>query len=93
MFSVPVLFKVFEVAPDRSVRTFGRPGSSPGRFGVIAGVARDRQGNTIVADKQRSAVMVFDRDFNFLTEFGYYGSRPDNLVRPGELATGNELHM
>jgi hypothetical protein len=89
VFSIPVLFRVFVVAPDRSVQSFGRPGSAPGRFGVVAGVERDRHGNVLVADKQRSVVMVFDRDFNFLTEFGYYGSRQDNLARPAGLAIGN----
>ena len=52
----------------------------------MAGVALDSQGNVLVADKQKSAVLVFDRNFVFLTEFGYRGSRPDNLIVPDEIA-------
>lgn len=50
--------------------SFGRSGSAAGRFGVIAGIAVDRQGRVIVADKLKSVVMVFDKDFTFLSEFG-----------------------
>jgi hypothetical protein len=31
-------------------------------------------------------VMVFDRDFRLLAEFGYRGARPENLIVPDDLA-------
>jgi sugar lactone lactonase YvrE len=89
-FSVPVLFRVCKVAPDRTVTSFGRPGSGPGRFGVLAGVAVDSSGHVLVADKLRCVVMVFDRDFTFLTEFGYRGPRPGNLVVPDDIAVDQQ---
>lgn len=58
-------------------------------FGVVSGIVSDDHGNTLVADSQRNVVMVFDPEFRFITEFGYYGSKPQNLVRPRDIAMGN----
>jgi hypothetical protein len=85
-FTMPALFKVYKVSPDGSVRSFGRSGSTPGRFGIVAGVVSDSHGNLFVADRLKCVVMVFDRDFRFLTEFGYRGTRPENLIQPDEVA-------
>jgi hypothetical protein len=30
-------------------------------------------------------VMIFDRGFNFLGEFGYRGARPENLIVPDDV--------
>jgi hypothetical protein len=85
-FTVPVMFRVFKLTPDQKLSWFGRPGSAAGRFGVVSGVAVDSRGNVLVADKVRSVVMVFDKEFNFLIEFGYRGLRPENLFVPDDLA-------
>jgi hypothetical protein len=85
-FTVPALFRVVKISPDRKVTSFGQPGSAPGRFGVVAGIVTDSRGNLLVADKLRCVVMVFDKDFKFLAEFGYRGSRPENLIVPDDLA-------
>jgi hypothetical protein len=84
--TMPTLFRVFKRTPDGKLTSFGRSGSAPGRFGIVAGIGADSRGNLIVADKLKSVVMVFDRDFNFLTEFGYRGAGPDNLVVPDDIA-------
>lgn len=84
--TMPVLFAVYKFSQDGKLTSFGRPGSAPGRFGVVAGIASDSRGNLFVADKLKSVVMVFDKDFNFLTEFGYRGSKPANLVVPDDIA-------
>jgi hypothetical protein len=90
-FTVPTLFKVFKLTPDGTLSTFGAPGSAPGKFGVVAGVAVDGHGNIFVADKLKSVVLAFDKDFKFLREFGYRGTRPENLVVPDDLAVeGND---
>lgn len=85
-FTVPVLFKVYKLAPDRTATYFGRSGSAPGRFGVVAGVVTDSRGNILVADRLKCVVMAFDRAFTFLAEFGYRGPRPENLIVPDQLA-------
>ncbi len=85
-FTLPALFTVYKRSADGKVSSFGRPGSGPGRFGVVAGIASDSHGNLFVADKVKSVVMVFDKSFNFLTEFGYRGVKPANLVVPDDVA-------
>jgi len=88
LLTIPVLFQAFVISPDGKVAAFGKAGSAPGRFGVVSGIAADGRGNYLVGDKLRSVVMVFGPGFKFLTEFGYVGRGPENLVRPGELAAG-----
>ena len=85
-FTMPTLFKVYKLSPDGKVASFGRPGSAPGRFGILAGIAIDSRGNLLVADKLKCVVMVFDKDFNFVTEFGFRGPRPENLILPDDVA-------
>lgn len=85
LFTVPVAFKAFVLAPDGGMRSFGKSGGAPGMFGITAGIAGDEQGNIFVADKLRSVVMVFDNEFRFVREFGSRGIRPENLIVPNEL--------
>jgi hypothetical protein len=85
-FSIPVFFKVYKLSPDGKLAAFGRPGSAAGRFGVIAGIAVDSRGNVLVADRLKCVVMAFDKNFSFLAQFGYRGTRPQNLIIPDDLA-------
>ena len=55
----------------------------------MSGIAKDDQGNYLVVERLRSVVMVFDKEFRFLQEFGYRGDKPGNLIRPNEVAVGN----
>ncbi len=86
LFTIPVLFKAFKLSPDKKLTSFGRPGGAPGRFGVIAGIVTDKMGNYLVVDKLKCVVSVFDRETNFLTEFGYRGFMPGNLIAPDDIA-------
>ena len=36
---------------------------------------------------------MFDRELNFLTEFGYRGSEPQNLVVPDDIAIDERSNM
>ena len=86
-FTIPALFKVYKVSPDRQVSSFGKSGGAPGRFGVIAGIAVDEQGNILITDKLKCIVHVFDKDFKFINEFGYRGGLgPGNLASPDDIA-------
>jgi hypothetical protein len=85
-FTIPTLFKVYKYSSDGTMVSFGRSGSAPGRFGVIAGVATDSQGNLLVADKLKCVIMVFDKNLAFVTEFGYRGAKPGNLIVPDDIA-------
>ena len=91
--TMPTLFKVYKLSPDGSLTSFGRAGSSAGRFGIIAGVATDSRGDVLVSDKLRSVVMVFDKNLGFVTEFGYRGARPENLIVPDDLAVDRQDHV
>jgi hypothetical protein len=86
LMTVPVLFRAFTISPAGDVKYFGKPGSAPGRFNITAGIARDSKGNYLVVDKLKSAVLVFDKNFDFLTQFGGYGNRPGDLSFPDEIA-------
>jgi hypothetical protein len=85
-FTMPTLFKAYKYSPDGKLSAFGIPGSSAGRFGIVSGIATDSRGNVLVSDKLRSVVMVFDKDYRFLIEFGYRGVGPGNLIVPDSLA-------
>lgn len=90
LFTVTVLFKAFIVSPDGKVAgSFGKSGSAPGMFGIVAGITADDHGNYLVVERLRSVVMVFDKEFRFINEFGYRGDKPGNLIRPNEVAVGN----
>jgi DNA-binding beta-propeller fold protein YncE len=86
-FTVPVLFTAFRLAPGGTVQPFGRSGSGPGKFGVVAGIATDQLGYVYVTDRLRSVVLVFDPSLRFQTEFGYRGSQPSSLIVPDDVAT------
>jgi len=85
LFTIPVMFSAFRLSPEGEILSFGTPGSAPGRFGVVGGIVADAQGYYYVADRLKSVVLVFDRQFKFQTEFGYRGFQPHNLISPRDL--------
>jgi len=84
-FTIPVFFRAYKLTPDRQVTDFGKKGSGPGRFSVIAGIVPDDKGYIYIADKLRCVVMIFDKDFTFQNEFGFRGLRPGRLIVPTNL--------
>lgn len=91
--TVPAIARAYVISQERTVRSFGRRGSAPGRFGIPAGIAEDPSGNYLVSDTLRCVIMAFDRDFRFLAEFGYRGPQPGNLVGPRDLAVDSESRV
>jgi hypothetical protein len=89
LFTVASVFSAYVVSPAGKVRAFGSKGSSPGKFNIVSGIAADEEGRLFLTDSLRSVVMVFDKDFRFLGEFGYRGPDPDNLISPFDVAVGN----
>jgi hypothetical protein len=89
LFTIPVLFKACILSPDGKLNWFGKSGSAPGRFNVIAGIAGDSKGNYLVVDKLKCAVMVFDRSFKFITQFSERGYKPGYLIAPDDIAIDN----
>jgi hypothetical protein len=87
--TVAPLFKAYVISPAGEVRSFGKSGSAPGLFNVVKGIASDEQGNLFVVDSLKCAVMVFDRDFRFLGEFGYRGVGPGRLIVPESIVVAD----
>jgi len=86
LFTVPTLFKACILSPDGKLSWFGRPGSAPGRFNIVGGIVRDGKGNYLVVDKLKCAVMVFDQNFKFITQFSERGYKPGYLIAPDDIA-------
>jgi DNA-binding beta-propeller fold protein YncE len=85
LFTVPVLFLAYQLSPEGEITLFGAKGSAPGRFNQIGGIVAD-DSYYYVTDKLKSAVLIFDKDRKFQSEFGYRGVRPGNLIAPTNLA-------
>lgn len=83
---ISALGKEYQCTPDGTTSQHGQRGSSAGKFGVPYGVATDKFGNLFITDKLRGVVMVYDKEFKFLKEFGFRGLRPGNLIVPNEIA-------
>jgi len=90
LMTVPVLFRACILTPDGNLNWFGKPGSIPGRFNLVAGIVRDSKGNYVVVDKLKSAIMVFDKNFKFLTQFSSRGYKPGYLIAPDDIAIDND---
>jgi len=90
LFTIPVKFAAFVLSPDGEIIKFGSPGGAPGRFNNVGGIVADDRGYYYVADKLKSAILIFDKDFQFQLEFGYRGPRPDNLNGPRNLALDSQ---
>jgi len=86
LFTIPPLFRAYKIAPDRKVSYFGKPGATAGRFNIVAGIITDSRGNILVVDKLKCAVMVYDKNFNFLNQFSSRGWKPGFLIAPEDIA-------
>lgn len=89
LFTIPALFRACILSPDGKLTSFGRPGSSPGRFNIVAGIVRDSKGNYLVVDKLKCAVMVFDQNLKFISQFSERGYKPGYLIAPDDIAIDN----
>lgn len=91
LFTIPAVARVYLISPDGKQRVFGKRGSAPGRFGVVTGIAVDRDGNILVVDKLRCVVMIFERtNFALLKEFGNRGFQPGNLIGPDDILVDSQ---
>ncbi|MCW5734933.1 MAG: peptidase [Enhydrobacter sp.] len=62
---------VHRFAADGSlIRTWGGQGTGPGAFTTPHAIALDSRGRVLVADRENNRVQVFDREGNFVAEWG-----------------------
>ncbi len=90
LFTIPPLFRAYKITLDRKVSYFGKSGSTPGKFNIVAGIASDGKGNIFVVDKLKCAVMVYDKNFNFLNQFSSRGWKPGFLIAPEDVVVDRE---
>ena len=88
LFTVQPLFRAFVLRTSGELIGFGQRGSAPGKFNVITGIASDEWGYYYVADILKSAILVFDKNFRWVKEFGYRGGKPGSIIAPVDLAAG-----
>ena len=94
LFTLKTMFSACIAPPLGKPTLFGVKGSAPGKFQVISAIARGDDGSVYVSDVLKNAVIVFDRNLNFVKEFGYRGNRPHSLVGPTDLVVaGNRLFV
>src|SRR5436853_215878 len=68
--------RVHRFAPDGKLLQFwGEPGSEPGQFQVVHGIAVDPAGIVYVADRENSRIQLF-------TDAGKYVGEWTNVARP-----------
>lgn len=89
-FTLPIKGGAYRLNVDGTISAISRRGSGPGKFGVPSAIAVDRMGNVFVCDKLRCVVVIFDKELNYITEFGYRGLGPGNLVVPVSIAIGDD---
>jgi hypothetical protein len=70
VFTVPVSGYAFKLTPDLRLFLISRRGSGAGKFGIPSSISVDSKGNYLVSDLLRHAVMIFDKDLNYIDEFG-----------------------
>jgi DNA-binding beta-propeller fold protein YncE len=90
LFTIPTLFTASVLSPDGKIASFGTSGSIPGKFANLSDIIRDNRGNILVADKLKDVVNIFDKNFNFLMEFGGRGNAPGNIVIPESMAIDSD---
>jgi len=85
LFTIPPLFRVYKLSPNRELSAFGKPGGAPGKFNIVSGIVSDSKGNIVVVDKLKCSILVYDKNFNFLTQFATRGYRRENLIAPDDI--------
>ncbi len=85
LLTAPVLFRAFVLAPDGTLRWFGKASSAPGGFNIAGGIVRDRRGNVLVVDRLKGSVLIFDPKLVFVTQFSTRGYKANQLLFPADL--------
>lgn len=76
--------RVAKYAPSgRWVANLGGPGSGPGEFDVVHGIAIDARDNLYVADYGNRRIQVLDADGRFLREMTGFGAPMAICITPG----------
>ena len=84
LFTVQPLFRAFVLCSrDGTLLSFGVEEAPPASSTSSPASPRDERGYYYVADILKSAVLVFDKNFRWVKEFGYRGAKPGQPRGPG----------
>jgi DNA-binding beta-propeller fold protein YncE len=73
--------RVHRFSPDgRLLHSWGEPGAGPGQFHVPHGIAIDREGTVMVADRENSRIQRFTPDGEFIDEWTHVARPCDMFV-------------
>ena len=86
LFTAPVIGSAYRVSPDGAIAVISRRGSGRGKLGIPSSIIADAKGNYLVADKLKSSIIMFNKDFQCIAEFGFRGPNPENITGPTTLA-------
>jgi DNA-binding beta-propeller fold protein YncE len=50
----------------------------------------DARGNVLVVDRLKAAVLIFDKGFNFIGQFGSVGYKPGFLIVPDDIVIDSQ---
>jgi DNA-binding beta-propeller fold protein YncE len=63
--------RVHKFSPDgKLLLSWGEPGKGPGQFVVPHGLAVDKRGRVLVADRHNNRIQIFDAEGKYLAEWG-----------------------
>ena len=60
------------------IKAWGKKGSAPGDFDGLHGIAIDKRGRVLVADRDNNRIQIFDQDGKFLEQWTQF-SRPSGI--------------
>ena len=77
--------RVHKFSPDgKLLFSFGEPGSGPGQFRLVHGIAIDPRGTLYVGDRMNSRIQLFDSTGKYLTEWNDVYQPNDLFIDPQE---------
>ncbi len=73
------------------VGTFGEEGQGNGQFKTPSDITVDKEGKLYVTDQFNNRIQVFDKDGNYLSQFGQggYGTDSSNFLLPTSIQSSN----
>jgi hypothetical protein len=93
LFTVPTGGAAYVLTPELQLNRISRRGSGPGKFGIPAGIVADGNGNYLVSDVLKCVVMVFDRNLDYVDEFGGRNNGPFGLIAPRGLVLDSKNRL
>ncbi|XP_060827979.1 E3 ubiquitin-protein ligase TRIM71 [Bombus pascuorum] len=86
--SYPVVVQINQKidVPAKPIKIIGNTSDSDDNLCRPWGVACDREGNIVVADRSNNRVLVFKQDGSLVKKFGSYGTGHGNFDRPAGVA-------